>query len=186
MGLEKVVDDILRRGEQKRAEIVRTGERERDELMALAKKKIEDDRVKNIQRTKSFIAQMEQQEISSSELESKRLVLESQKKAMDELREQVLEELTRVPTERRKKMYSKLIARATSELGNCYVYSNEKDKALVRLPDGMLTGGTIDTRGGLVFESKDRTVRLDFRFEALLDELWNSKMKEIYGRLLGE
>jgi len=185
MGLEKVVDDILRRGEGKRAEIIRTGEKERDDLILQAKKKIEEDRAKNIQKAKSSIAQMEQQEVSSAELGSKRIILESQRKIMDELKAQVLGELSKMPAEKRKRMYSKLIARAKSELGDCYVYSNEKDQSILQLSGGMQSGGTVDTRGGLVFESKDRTVRLDFRFETLLEDLWSSKMKEIYASLFG-
>jgi vacuolar-type H+-ATPase subunit E/Vma4 len=49
----------------------------------------------------------------------------------------------------------------------------------------MLDGGTIDSRGGLVFESKDRSVRLDYRFEGVLEDIWNKNMYEIYKRLFG-
>ena len=185
MGLEKVVEEILQRGEQKRGQIVAMGEKDRDELVAQAEKRIADATAKSEQRARTAIAQMDQQEVSSAELESKRAVLESQKKVMDELRDDVLADLTKTPAEKRKKMYSKLIARAKSELGECYVYSNEKDKGLLQLPSSMQIGGTIDARGGLIFETKDRKVRLDYRFETLLDDLWNSRMKEIYTRLFG-
>jgi vacuolar-type H+-ATPase subunit E/Vma4 len=47
-----------------------------------------------------------------------------------------------------------------------------------------MAGGEIDCIGGLVFESKDRSIRLDFRFESLLEEIWNKKLQEIYGKLL--
>jgi len=36
-----------------------------------------------------------------------------------------------------------------------------------------------------VFESKDRAVRLDFRFETMLDDVWNKRMQEIFGKLFG-
>ena len=185
MSLDKVVEEILRRGEERKLEIIRLGEKDRDELIAQARKKIAEIEAKGENRTKGSIAQMEQQDVSSAELESKRMLLESQRKVMDELKEEILVDLAKIPTDRRKRMYSKLVARAKSELGECYVYSTEKDKALLQLPSGMQIGGTMDSRGGLIFESKDKTVRLDFRFETLLDDLWSSKMKEIYGHLFG-
>lgn len=185
MSLNKVVEDILRKGDEKKREIIRLGEKERDEQVLLAEKEIEENRQKAEKRTKSLIAQMEQQEISSAELESKKILLAAQRQAMEELREQALAELARYPGDKRKKMYSKLIARAKKELGDCYVYSNKDDEQLLQLPAGMTSGGIIDCGGGLVFESKDRSVRLDFRFESLLDEIWNKKMREIYAKLLG-
>jgi V/A-type H+-transporting ATPase subunit E len=185
MSLNRVVEEILRRGEERKLEIVKAGEKDRDEIIVQAKKKVAENAAKTELKARASFAQMEQQEVSSAELESKRLILESQRRVMDELRGEVLDDLTRIPADRRKKMYSKLIARAKSELGECYVYSNEKDKAFLQLPAGMLNGGSMDARGGLIFESKDRRVRLDFRFETLLDDLWNSRMKEIYSRLFG-
>jgi vacuolar-type H+-ATPase subunit E/Vma4 len=97
----------------------------------------------------------------------------------------VLRELEGFPADKRKKLYAKLIAAAKKQLGESYVYSNKDDKAILQLPPRMTNGGTIDCRGGLVFESKDRNYRLDYRFESLLDEAWNKNMKEIYVRLFG-
>jgi len=185
MSLDKVVEDILRKGEMKKGEIIRVGEKERDEQVTLAAKRITETMEKAERGHKSAIAQMEQQEVSSAELESKRIVLETQKKVMDELKGQVLADLSRMTPDKRRRVYSKLIARARSELGDCFVYSSDKDKALLQLPSGIQNGGTIDTRGGLVFESKDRTVRLDYRFETILEDIWASEMKEIYSRLFG-
>ncbi len=185
MGLEKVVDDILKRGQAKRESIIKTGESERDSQIAHAKKEIEEDRTRAEAKTKTMIAQMEQQDLSAAELESKRALLEAQRQVMDDLRAKVLEELSSMPADKKKKIYSKLVAKARKELEECYVYSNDKDKALLQLPSGMSRAGTIEASGGLVFESRDRRVRLDFRFETILEDMWNEKMKEIYSRLFG-
>ncbi|OGS42543.1 MAG: hypothetical protein A3K67_07685 [Euryarchaeota archaeon RBG_16_62_10] len=185
MSLNKVVDDILRRGEEKRQEIIRLGEKDRDEQVHLAEKRIEESRKKAEQRAQATVAQLEQQEVSSAELESKKALLAAQREVMERLREEVLGELARYPSDKRKRLYSKLASQAKKEIGDCYVYSNKDDKALLQLPSGMTNGGTVECRGGLVFESKDRSVRLDFRFESLLDDVWNKKMREIYSRLFG-
>ncbi len=185
MSLNKVVDEILRKGEERKREVIQLGQKERDEQILQADTKIQETRQKAEIRTKAKTAQMEQQEVSSAELESKKTLLVAERQVMEELREQVLEELADYPEDKRKKMYSKLISIAKKELGDCYVYSNKDDKALIQLPVGMTTGGIIQCRGGLGFESKDRSVRLDFRFESVLDEVWNKSMREIHTRLFG-
>ena len=185
MGLNKVVEDILRRGEEKKREIVSLGEKERDEQVKQAEKRIVEDRQKFEKKTEAAIAQMEQQELSSAELESKKVMLAAQRQTMEDLKEQVLEALQSYPAEKKKKLYAKLASRAKKELGTCYVYSNKSDKAVLQLPTGVTDAGIIDCRGGLVFESKDRNYRLDYRFESMLDEVWNKEMQQIYAKLFG-
>ncbi len=184
MSLNKVVEDILHKGEERKREIVRLGEKERDELILQADMRVEENRSKEEKRTRSLITQMEQQELSSAELESKKILLAAQRRSLEDLKGQALAELAEYPAEKRKKLYSNLVAKAKKDLGECYVYSSKDDKALLQLPAGMASGGVIDCIGGLVFESKDRSVRLDFRFESLLEEIWNKRLQEIYGRLL--
>ena len=181
--MDKVVEDILRKGEEKKLEITRLGEKERDEQVREADKRIEENRLKTEKKAASQIAQMEQQELSSAELESKKTLLTAQRQALEGLKEQVLAELAKYPADKRKKMYSKLVARAKKELGECYVYSNSADKSLLQLPSSMSRKGTLDCSGGLVFESKDGSVRLDFRFESLVEEVWSKEIQEIYARL---
>jgi V/A-type H+-transporting ATPase subunit E len=185
MSLEKVVEDILRRGEERKREIIRQGEKERDETISQADSQIADNRKRAEQRSATLVAQMEQQEISSAELESKKALLAAQRQVMEELKAQVLAEMANYPADNRRAMYSKLMNRAKNELGECYVYSNSADSALVKPPSGIMMGGVIDCRGGLVFETKDRTVRLDYRFESMLEDVWNSKIQEIYANLFG-
>lgn len=185
MSLNKVVEEILREGEQSKSEIIRKGEKERDDQVLQAEKKVADDRAKMEARTAAMIVQMEQHELSSAELEARKLLLSAQRQVMEDLREQILKELERYPSDKRKKLYSRLVSKAQKELGEGYVYSSKNDKTLLQLPKGFSSGGVIDCRGGLVFESKDRSVRLDYRFESLLEEVWNKKMQEIFAKLFG-
>lgn len=178
-----MVQDILRKGEEKKREIIALGERERDEQLRLAEKRVADEREKAEKRARQMIAQMEQQELSSAELESKKALLGAQREVMEALRELVLHELESYPADKRKKLYSKLVQRARKELGECYVYSRKEDQALLQLPSGMTYASPIECRGGLVFESKDKSFRLDYRFESTLDDVWNKNMQEIYARL---
>ena len=183
--MNKVVDDILKKGEEKKQEILRAGAKERDDQLVLADKKIEEERSREEKKNKTAIAQMEQQELSSAELESKRIALAAQRTVMDDMKKQVLEDIGRLPPEKKKAIYSKLVSRAKNELGDSSVYFNKADRSLLQLPSGMGVGGPIDCVGGLVFESKDKSIRLDYRFESMLEDLWNRKMLEIFVRLFG-
>jgi V/A-type H+-transporting ATPase subunit E len=183
MSLNKVVEEILRRGEERKQEVIQHGEKERDEQIQQVEKKIVEERLKAEKRTVSMIAQMEQQELSSAELESKKALLATQRQVMEDLKEQVLHELEGYPADKRKKLYSKLVLKARKDLGECFVYSNKDDKLLLQLPPGMANAGAIECRGGLVFESKDKSFRLDYRFESMLDDVWNKDIQEIYSKL---
>jgi len=185
MGLEKVVEDILRRGEEKSSEIVGLGEKERDEQIHQAEIKAAEERQNTERRTQVIIAQMEQQELSSAELESKRSLLEAQRQVMESLKEQVLAELENYPEQKRKRLYSRLVQKAKKELGTCKVYSTKADKELLQLPYGVTHVGFFEGPGGLMFESADGSLRLDYRFESMLDDLWNEKLRDIYMKLFG-
>lgn len=185
MGLEKVIQDILERGRAKRQEILSLGAKERDDQIKAAEKKAQEENVKASARVDVALSQMEQQELSSADLEAKRVLLEAERKVMEELKEGVLEELSKYPADRRKRMYAKLVENAKGELGGGLVYSNRTDKPLLQLPTGMTYGGLIECAGGLVFENVDKSVRLDYRFESILDDLWNAKMRDIYTKLFG-
>jgi V/A-type H+-transporting ATPase subunit E len=125
MSLDKVVEDILRKGEEKKREIIRQGEQERDQVLHQAKADAEASREKADRQFQVTVSQMEQQELSSAELESKRLLLAAQRRVMEDLKHQALQELAHLPAERRKPLYDKLVAKAQKELGACYVYSTE-------------------------------------------------------------
>ncbi|MEM2891981.1 MAG: V-type ATP synthase subunit E family protein [Thermoplasmata archaeon] len=183
MGLEQVVEDILRKGEAKRREIISLGESERDAQVRQAERQAEEERARAEERLSRAIAQMEQQELSSAELESKKALLAAQRQVMEDLKQQVLHDLESYPEDKRRRLYSKLVEKAKRELGECRVYSREQDRPLLKLPLGMTYAGGIACRGGLVFESKDGSLRLDYRFESILEEVWNRNMQEIYTRL---
>ena len=185
MGLEKLVEDILRKGDERAQEIIRQGETERQKQIALADDDISASREKAEARLQNQIAQMEQHELSSAELESRKMMLAAQREVLEDLRERILVELSQYPQDKRNALYSRLFAKAKSILGDCYVYSNEADASTLRPPAGITKAGVLECSGGLVFESNDRSVRLDYRFETLLDELWNKKMNEIYTQLFG-
>ncbi|UCE92030.1 MAG: hypothetical protein JSV90_02500 [Methanobacteriota archaeon] len=183
--MEKLVEDILLKGDERAQEIIRQGEAERDDQILAADDQIRLAREKAEKKADAQISQMEQHELSSAELESRKTLLAAQREVLEDLKERSLAELANYPSDRREKLYDSLSAKAKAILGECVVYSNSADGVLLKPPAGVIKGGEIDCVGGLVFESRDGSVRLDYRFETLLEEVWNRKMSEIYSQLFG-
>ncbi|MCJ7488801.1 MAG: V-type ATP synthase subunit E family protein [Thermoplasmata archaeon] len=185
MGLEKLIEDILRKGEERAQEIIRQGERERDEPVRSADAELKTNSESAHKRAEAQITQLEQHELSSAELESRKMLLSAQREVLEDLRERILAELAVYPEDKKQMLYAKLFSKAEEILGDCYVYSNKADNALLKRSPRVASGGIIDCLGGLVFETKDRTVRLDYKFETMLEEIWGKKMNEIYTQLFG-
>lgn len=180
-----MIEDILRKGEERAQEIIRQGERERDEPVRSADAELKTDRESAHKRAEAQITQLEQHELSSAELESRKMLLSAQREVLEDLRERILAELAVYPEDKKQMLYARLFSKAEEILGDCYVYSNKADNALLKRSPRVASGGTIDCLGGLVFESKDRTVRLDYKFETMLEDIWGKKMNEIYTQLFG-
>ncbi len=180
-----MIEDILRKGEERAQEIIRQGEREQAEQIRSADLETKAGSERARERMEAQIAQLEQHELSSAELESRKMLLSAQREVLEDLRERTLAELAVYPQDEKETLYARLFSKAEGILGDCYVYSNKADNALLKLPPRISNGGTIECLGGLVFESKDRTVRLDYRFETMLEDIWGKKMNEIYTQLFG-
>lgn len=180
-----MIEDILRKGEERAQEIIRQGERERDEPGRSADAEMKADSERAHKRAEAQITQLEQHELSSAELESRKMLLSAQREVLEDLKERILAELAVYPEDKKQTLYAKLFSKAEGILGDCYVYSNKADNALLKRSPRVTSGGTIDCLGGLVFETKDRTVRLDYRFETMLEDIWGKKMNEIYTQLFG-
>jgi V/A-type H+-transporting ATPase subunit E len=73
-----------------------------------------------------------------------------------------------------------LIGKASHELNMGYVYCNEKDSGLVKIMSGHFKfAGTINCIGGIVVESLDKTITLDYRYETIIEEIWIDSMKKV-------
>ena len=139
--MDKLVEEILRKGDERAQEIVRQGEEERQQQTDLADEEISLNREKGEKRLEMQIAQMEQHELSSAELESRKMLLAAQREVLEDLRERILVELSHYSQEKRNAIYSRLFAKAKSILGECYVYSGRNDADTLSPPAGITKAG---------------------------------------------
>ncbi len=184
MSLEKVIDNILETGKKEAQQIIQNGKMEKqaqmkkaqDEGSALLKSRMEE--------SEKQVLRMNTQEMARAELESKKIVLGSQKEMLDAVYQTALQRLGSLP--QNETLLRTLISRNRTEVSTGKVFCNPKDESFVRGLVGVKFGGTIDCIGGLVIESQDGTRRVDLRYETMLKEIWNDSIKDVSNTLWGE
>ena len=85
-----------------------------------------------------------------------------------------------------------LCKRAAGELGEGVIYCNERDKPAVENALGSLKTlsgfsfvGTMDILGGIIAESRDGGMQLDYSYTTYLSEVWESGLKDASEILFG-
>lgn len=185
MGLEQVIADILRKGEEQREATLRAAEADREGLLREAREAAAALKQKRSQEAAAEIARLSHQEVLGAELEAKKQLLAAQKRLLDEVQRSILEELRALPPAKRSAIYERLFRKAKQELGGGRVLCTAADAKLLRGLQGFTPDPVLDGAGGLIFERRDGTIRLDFRFETVLNQLWDGRVREVFARLFG-
>ena len=82
------------------------------------------------------------------------------------------------------KVISSLLKSIKEELPEAaYIYSNKRDAPLVRSLSTFSYGGSIECLGGIVVENKDKTMKIDYRYEMIAETVWDRSLKEIAEKL---
>ncbi|HDJ38576.1 MAG TPA: V-type ATP synthase subunit E [Methanosarcinales archaeon] len=189
MGLENVVEDILKSARDQ----VSTIEAERDsEVMAIieeAKRTGERITGEKIASAEETVARIRKQEMSGANLEVRRMILNTRKEILDKTYTRSLERLRELDV---KPLLRSLIRAHRGDATR--VYSNRQDQPVVEelcneLLEDRLTdvayAGNVDCIGGIVLENVDGTIRLDYTFNTIMDEVSERSMKEISTILFG-
>lgn len=184
MSLDKVIKNVLETGKAEAQKIIKEGQQERAKQVKAAQEEGKKLLLEKTKESEDLLQRMSTQEIARSELESKKIVLGSQKEVLDSVYEKALERLRNLP--QNETLLRSLVAQNQDEIRTGKVYSNEKDAAIARALVGSNYGGTIDCIGGLVIESQDGQRRIDLRYETKLREIWDDSIKEISDLLWGE
>ena len=121
---------------------------------------------------------LESQETSSMEIEMKKMKLISRKGVLDSVLKASLKRLGDLPQERRRAILGKLLIKARGEIPKGRAYCRLEDQTQVGAA-GYAFAGKLDSVGGVIVENDDGSVRLDLRFETLLQHIWGRHTKEI-------
>jgi V/A-type H+-transporting ATPase subunit E len=184
MSLDKVIESILNTGKKEAQQIIKQGQKERDEQVKGAQAEGQKLLDSKVEESKKHVETMHTQEIARSELESKKIILGSQKELLDSVYEAALQRLGNLP--QNEAILRSLVTQNRGDISSGKVFCNEKDAAFVKGLVGGNFAGTTDCIGGLIIESQDGQMRIDLRYETALGEIWDDSIKDISDLLWSE
>jgi V/A-type H+-transporting ATPase subunit E len=185
MALDNVVGQILDSANKEADKLIQEAEKERtailqqaDETIAIKKKAYEKE-------LDLSLARLKQQEISSAELEAKRMILNARKEVLDEAFRETLKDLNAMSESEKARVYAKIVSKSQSIIKNPKVYCPRGNASLLGGVTGIQSVMEKDMEAGLILESEDGKISLDYRFKTVLEGIWEKELKDVSNILFG-
>jgi len=185
MALDKVVGDIMESARKDADQIIQAAENERDSVIREARLKGEGAQKQREKQLEEAIKRLRQQEVSSAELEAKRIVLNAKKEMLDVVFQDTLKHLSRLSDSDKSRLYSRILSEATKVIPNPKVSCPRGDAKFLTVVVGLGSVQETDMEPGLILESSDGMVRLDYSFRTLLEGIWEKELKNVSNVLFG-
>ena len=140
---------------------------------------------KEEKRLKEAIERLGRQELSSAELESKKIVLAKKKEILARAFAETLASLESAPSKVKLEQYKKMVKASKSVIESPKAYLAEGDKFTAKQLG--VDSVAVDSRitGGIILESEDGTIQIDMQYKTLLQTLWDREMKSLSDILFG-
>lgn len=188
MSLENVVNEILDKAHKQAEEIQKEGKKEASAILDKARTELEikqKEAQDNLAKLKEAI---ENKEMASAKLLASKEIQEIKKQLIDETNSVAKKKISGLDYKQKEELLKKLSDKAAKELKEIgTVYAIKEDLPLLKkLCKNSEIKQTEDILGGAIFESKDKSVRVDFSFDQLLEQSKNSSLREISEALFGK
>lgn len=185
MGLEAVVNEIREKGRREAEKIRAETRADVEEILKNAQVRAAEIKVSVEEEAGRTATHTINQEVSAANLVVKRQVLNAQKKLLDQVYSASLAAVGDLPAEFHEKALTELLKRAAKEIKKGVVHANERDLPVVeeiisRLKSlsGYTVGDPVDIPGGIIVESTDGELKIDYSYRTFLDEIWESGLKD--------
>ena len=184
MGLDAVVAEIREKGRSEAEAITREGDTKKVEILSVAQQKTE--AVKNAARgeAEKSTSHIITQEEAAGHLVVKRQILNTQKELMDDVYRQALGKITGMPESFHKGAISSLLRKAGTEIPKGKVSCCARDENALKevLKDSAFSaysfGSVIGIDGGIIVESTDGQLQVDFSYRTFMSQVWESGLKD--------
>lgn len=185
MGLEAVVNEIREKG-RKEVEAIRAETRtDVEEILKDAQTRAAGIKASAQEEADRAATHIINQEASAANLVVKRQVLNAQKTLLDQVYSASLTAIGDLPAEFQEKALTALLKRAVKEIKKGVVHANERDTPVVeaiisqtKTLSGYTVGAPVDIPGGIIVESNDGELQIDYSYRTFLDEIWESGLKD--------
>ncbi|MBP2133588.1 V/A-type H+-transporting ATPase subunit E [Methanomicrobium sp. W14] len=185
MALDAVVGEIKDKGNKEAAAIKAEAKAESGRILSEANSKVVAIKTAAEEEANRQSSQIISRETAAANLAVKREVLNAEKDLLDMVHKATVNAIDDLPGDFHKKAVRELCKAAAKELGEGVLYCNKRDKEAVesaiselKTLSGFTLAGTKDISGGVIAESKDGLLQLDFSYGAYLSEVWETGLKD--------
>lgn len=183
MGLEIVVKDIQEGARAEVSRIKAEGDAKASEITNEAKEMQKKMLGDSLAKAEEDLQSLHQQVISSANLEVKRITLNKRKELLDTVYNQTIEKIKSMPASKKEELLKHILNKY--EASGSKVYSSKDSEQIVRKLTSLTYGGNINCIGGVVLDNEDGTVRLDFTYDSILENVYEHSLKQISDILYG-
>jgi V/A-type H+-transporting ATPase subunit E len=184
MGLDAVVAEIREKGKAEADAIRREADAKKIEILNLAQQKSETVKTTVREEADKSTAHIISQEEAAGHLVVKRQILNTQKELMDDVYRQALDKIAGMPESFHKEAISSLLRQAGTEIPKGKVSCCSRDEKILKevLKESEFSsysfGSVIGIDGGVIVESVDGQLQVDFSYRTFLNQVWESGLKD--------
>ncbi len=178
MGLEQVIGDVRKDGDQRAQQILDDAQAEADRILDAAKATVKDYEQQRQTAADRDVAQLTAQVGSSAEFDARKTVLTTEAELRGELRAAIMDHFGELDDATRKQHIEALLKQAKATIPDGSVFGSKKDQATLEAQSEYTFGGELDILGGIVVESSDGDHRLDLSYETLIDGHWRDILRQ--------
>jgi V/A-type H+-transporting ATPase subunit E len=185
MALDNVVGQILDSANREADKLIQEAEKEKTAILRQADESIAIKKKAYGKELDLSLARLKQQEISSAELEAKRMILNAKKEVLDEAFRVTLKDLNAISDSEKSRIYAKIVSKSQNTIRNPKVYCPRGNTSLLGGVTGIHSVTEKDMEAGLILESEDGKISLDYRFKTILEGIWEKELKNVSNILFG-
>lgn len=188
MPLDNVLQEITKKGEEEVKKIEIETKKEVEKILAEAKAEAELILRKAREEAEKQGEALRKQEISSLNLELKRMMLAKQKEITEEVFKKLRQKIGSMDQKTKEEVLKFLIEKNAKN--GMLIYVRKEDEGIVKeiiknLKLNLKIAGNISGLGGIVLEEPSGEVRINLTFDELLSQLYEKKLAEVAKVLFG-
>lgn len=191
MGLEAVIAEIQEKGRAEAKVIKDDADNQVRAFLDAAQQKSADIRTVAKEEIEKTVSHLITQEEAAGGLIVKREVLNTQKELLDEVYQKTLHQIGDFGVDLHKKIIFSLLQMAKSEIPTGRVSCNARDEPALKEILGQSAysnysfGSVIPIDGGIIIESNDGLLKMDYSYRTFLNTVWESGLKDASDILFG-
>ena len=185
MALANVTQEIIKAAKDQAAAAEAEAQGEISQINADADAKIAELKDKEDKKLKEAIEHLTRQEISSAELESKKIVLAKKKELLNDVFEETLADLVNAPSDVKLAQYKAMVEVSKTILANPKALMSEKEDFTAEQLGVTSVEKTSKVVSGLILQSEDGEQEIDMQYSTLLRSIWDREIKTVSDILFG-